>query len=60
MILDFYKSDLDICREKLDKFNQVIELKKDQKRQKRNYIIIIVVIAVILIIVLLIMFGGIL
>ena len=57
-LLDDYKNELNVYKEKLDKINQVIMLKKEQQKQKRIYlaIIAVIVIAVILIII----FGGIL
>ena len=59
-LLDDYKAELKIYEEKLDKINQVIMLKKDQKKQRATYRIIIVAIAVLVMILLIIVFGGIL
>lgn len=60
LILDSYKSELNIYNDKLEKIKQVIELKKEQEKQKQRYLIIIVAIVIVMIIILFIMFGGIL
>ena len=60
LILDSSKADLEIYREKLDKINQVMDLKKEQEKQKSMYIkIIIIAIITFMIIIILLIFGGI-
>ena len=59
LLLDSSVQRLEVCREKLDKISQVIELKKEQKRQKSTYMKIIIAIIVILIIMILLLYGGI-
>lgn len=59
-MLDNYNQRLNVCKEKLDKIDQVILLKQEQEKQKSTYrkIIIVIIVIVILIIILLIN-GGI-
>ena len=59
LILDNHKRKLEVNKEKLDKINQVINLKREQKMQKARYIKIIIVIVIILIIIILLLIGGI-
>lgn len=59
VMLDSRNGELNFYREKLDKTGQVIELKKEQKKQKATYRIIIVAIVILMIIILFIIFGGI-
>ena len=59
LMLDEHKRKLDVNKEKLDKINQVITLKKEQEKQKAKYIKIIAVIIIILIIIILLLIGGI-
>ena len=58
VLLDDYENELNVYKEKLDKINQVIMLKKEQQKQKRIYLAIIAVIFIAVI--LIIIFGGIL
>jgi len=60
ILLGYYRNELKIYEEKLDKINQVITLKKEQQKQKVTYTCIIVAIAVLLVIILIVIFGGIL
>ena len=59
-ILDDYKNDLIIYKEKLDKINKVITLEKEKQKQKSNLIkIMLVVVIIFVIIILILLFGGI-
>ena len=60
LMLDSYKNELDIYKEKLDKINRVIVLKKEQQKQRQIYLTVIAAVVAVMIIILLIMFGGIL
>ena len=59
-MLNNYNQRLNVCKEKLDKIDQIILLKQEQEKQKSTYrkIIIVIIVIVILIIILLIN-GGI-
>ena len=59
LMLDENKRKLEANKEKLDKINQVITLKKEQEKQKAKYIKIIAVIVIILIILIILFIGGI-
>ena len=60
LMLDSYKNELDICKEKLDKINWVITLKKEQQKQRQIYMAVIAAVIVLMIIILSMIFGGIL
>ena len=59
LILDKPEYRLNVCKEKLDKINQVLKLRQEQDKQKSKYRKIIIAIIVMVIIIILLIYGGI-
>ena len=59
LILDKPEHRLNVCKEKLDKIDQVLKLRQEQERQKSKYRKIIIAIIVMVIIIILLIYGGI-
>ena len=60
LILESHKMQLNMNKEKLEKLEQIINLKKEQQKQKATYVkIIAAIIAVVIMIIVLLIFGGI-
>ena len=58
MILNNYNQRLNVSKQKLDKINNVLILKKEQEKQKTTYRIIIIAMVIIVIIIIFILING--